>query len=475
MVFLSSIDGLIILLFFTAVIIIGFIPKKSKNNEAENFLLSNRKVGLLLFIFTNVATWYGGILGVGEFTYKYGLMSWFTQGLPYYIFALLFALFFAEKIRGTSLFTIPEKFEKVYGKRTSLISSILIFVLVSPASYLLMVGYLFSLIFDINIFWGLVITGITTAAYMMKGGFKSDVYTDVFEFFIMFGGFIVIVITAYFQFGGFGFLETNLPAGHLTLTGGASPFYLLVWFLIALWTFTDPGFHQRTNAAVDGKTAKWGIIISIGFWALFDFLTTSTGLYSKALLPNLANPVLSFPMLAEKILAPGLKGLFYAAMFATVLSTLNSFVFLSATTVGYDIIYKLQKVKDEKKIIRFTQLGIIITTILGIVLAYFFKSVIEIWFTIGSICIPGLILLVVGAYYDKLKIPGKWAVIEIIASSGTALLWFILRPGFEGTMLFELEPMIAGLAVAVVVHAAGVVKRETTDEKRETKDEKRKT
>lgn len=462
MVSLSFIDIAIILSFFAAVLVIGFLPKSAAKGESENFLLSNRKVGLFLFILTNVATWYGGILGVGEFTYKYGLASWFTQGLPYYLFALLFALFFAGKVRNASLFTIPERFEKIYGRNTSLLASILLFILVSPAPYLLMIGYLVSLIFGINIFWGLLITGVTTAAYMMKGGFKSDLYTDAFEFFIMFGGFIVMVAVAFFTFGGYSFLEKNLPAGHLSLTGNSSPLYLIVWFLIALWTFTDPGFHQRTNAARDAKTAKWGIIISILLWALFDFLTTSTGLFARATIPDLQNPVLSFPMLAEKILGPGLKGLFYAAMFATILSTLNSFVFLSATTVGYDIIFKLGKIKDEKKIIHYTRLGIVITTIIGILIAWLFDSVIQIWFSVGSICIPGLILLVIGAYYEKLRIPGRWAVIEITASTASALIWLFIRSRFEGTILFDLEPMIVGLAAAIAVHSVGYFRKDHT-------------
>jgi len=226
-----------------------------------------------------------------------------------------------------------------------------------------------------------------------------------------------------------------------------------------LWTFTDPGFHQRTNAAKDGKTAKWGIIISIFFWALFDFLTTSTGLYSRAALPNLANPVLSFPMLAEKILGPGMKGIFYAAMFATILATLNSFVFLSATTIGYDVIYKLKKVKDETKIIHYTRIGVLLTTLFGIFLAYFFNSVIEIWFTVGSICIPGLIFLVIGAYYKKFEIPGRWAAIEIIASTLAALGWFILRRYFEGSFVYEIEPMIVGLVVAGIIHLFSIRKK----------------
>ncbi|KAB2838643.1 MAG: hypothetical protein F9K45_11070, partial [Melioribacteraceae bacterium] len=153
MVTFSSLDLIIIFSFFAVVLLIGFLSGKKENGSADGYLLSGRKVGLFLFILTNVSTWYGGILGVGEFTYRYGILSWVTQGLPYYFFAILFAVFFASKIHNSSLFTIPDKLEQVYGKKVGLLSAVIIFILVSPAPYLLMVGNLLSLIFDINIFW----------------------------------------------------------------------------------------------------------------------------------------------------------------------------------------------------------------------------------------------------------------------------------------------------------------------------------
>ena len=112
---------------------------------------------MFLFVLISVSTWYGGIIGVGEFTYRYGLVSWFTQGFPYYLFAFLFAIFFAKKIREASLFTIPEKLTEVYGQKVGLISAIIVFILVSPAPYLLMVANLISLVFDVDIFISLLI------------------------------------------------------------------------------------------------------------------------------------------------------------------------------------------------------------------------------------------------------------------------------------------------------------------------------
>ncbi len=459
MVSCSSLDISIIIVFFAAVLLIGFLSGRKTKDSAEGFLLSGRKVGLLLFILTNVATWYGGILGVGEFTYRYGVVSWFTQGLPYYIFAIVFAFLFAKKVRESSLFTIPDKLEEAYGKKVGLLSALFVFVLVSPAPYLLMLANLISLIFDVPILLSLMIAIFLSAAYLFKGGYNSDLTTDAFEFFVMFAGFIVIFFFAYSQNGGFEFLSSALPEGHLKLTGDTSITFVIVWFLIALWTFTDPGFHQRCYAAKNGNVAKYGIIISVFLWACFDFLTTSTGLYSKAVLQEIDNPVLAFPLLAEEILSPGFKGIFYAALFATILSTLNSFLFLSATTVGKDLIYKLQPKESADKIKNYTRWGLLIASLMSIILAYSFDSVIQIWYSIGSLCIPSIIILVIGAYYKKLLVSKKIALIETITAFAVSFLWFLIRDNFSDVnVINEIEPMIIGLSTAILIHIYGITK-----------------
>ena len=457
MISFSTSDFVVIIIFFLAVLTIGFISGRKLGAEADDYLLSGRKVGLFLFILTNVSTWYGGILGVGEFTYRYGLVSWFTQGLPYYLFAFLFALFLAKKIRNASLFTIPDKLTEVYGKKAGLISAVFVFILVSPAPYLLMTANLISLIFKTGILTSLVLGLILSIAYLVQGGFKANIFTDSFQFFVMFGGFILILFFAYSDYGGIAYLSSKLPVRHLEITGGASPAFVIVWFLIALWTFADPGFHQRCYAAKTGDVAVKGILISIIFWAIFDFLTTSTGLYSRAVLPDISQPVQSYPLLAEKVLGPGLKGIFYAALFATIMSTLNSFLFLSGTTIGRDFIFKLNPDKSEKKLKPFTIYGLIISGILSILLAYYIPSVIEIWYTIGSFCIPGIILPVLSSYYPKFGIHKKFIISEMLLASFGSILWFFIRENFLlGNILNEIEPMLIGLAIAVIIHLYGL-------------------
>lgn len=458
MVSFSNLDIIIVILFFLIVVILGFIPKM-KNNSAESYLLSNRNVGIFLFVLTNVATWYGGILGVGEFTFKFGILSWVTQGLPYYVFAIVFAFLFAGKIRKASLFTIPDKLEEVYGRKVGLFASLLVFILISPAPYLLMIASLLSLIFGINILLALFIGIFISVVYLFKGGYRANIITDAFQFFVMFIGFIAIVYFASTTLGGLNFLKDNLPPAHLSISGGASPTFIIVWFLIALWTFADPGFHQRCYSAKSENVAKYGIIISVVLWMFFDFLTTSTGLYARALLPNMENAVLSFPILAENILGNGYKGLFYAALFATILSTLNSFLFLSATTFSRDFVYKLKKEVDDNNLIKYTRIGLIVSSIISIILAYKFSSVVEIWYNIGSIIIPGIVLLVISAYSKALRITNKYALIESIFAITASLIWLLIRPLFAMVQIIsEIEPMIVGMLIAVTIHLLGIRK-----------------
>jgi SSS family solute:Na+ symporter len=459
MISFSLTDFIVIIGFFVIVILIGFISGRKPGIKADDYLLSGRKVGLFLFILTTVSTWYGGILGVGEFTYRYGLLSWFTQGLPYYIFAFLFAIFFAKKVREASLFTIPDKITEIYGRKAGLISALIVFVLVSPAPYLLMTANLISLLFGTGILVSLVIAFLLSVCYLIQGGFRSNVYADAFQFFVMFIGFILILVIACSDFGGIGYLKANLPASYLKPGGNASLTFIIVWFLIALWTFADPGFHQRCYAAKSGNVAVKGIIISIFFWFLFDFLTTSTGLYSRAVIPNLAQPVNSYPLLAEKILAPGLKGIFYAAMFATIMSTLNSFLFLSGTTIGRDFIFQFSSKKNESKLKYYTVIGLAISGVVAIAIAYFIPSVIEIWYTVGSLCIPGIILPIVSAYYPKIRVSKKIIIIEMIAALLCSTTWYFIRNEIHSSFLVEVEPMLVGLMAASMVHLSGLFSR----------------
>ncbi len=462
-------DILIILLYFAGVLYVGYRSARRTSTAEADFLLAGRSLTLPVFVMTLVSTWYGGILGVGEFSYRYGITNWVTQGLPYYIFAVIFALFLAEKIRATNLYSIPDKLQAAYGTRTAIAGSVLTFILMTPAPYILMLSVFLQMMFGWNMIICLIVTSIVAISYLYWGGFRSDIQTDVLEFFLMFLGFAVILPFCFIRYGGFGFLQSNLPPLHLTWNGGNPVQYIIVWFFIALWTLVDPAFHQRCYAAKDGKVARKGILISIIFWLIFDFMTATAGLYARAAIPGLAQPMDAYPMLAEAVLPPLAKGMFYVGMLATIMSTLNTLVFVSAQTLGRDIILRAKKNGLEAAAASdsghlpavYTKAGFILSFILSIVLALAIPSVVNMWYSIGTVIIPGLLVPLISSYFPGMSISASFAFPAMLLGSGISTFWLIsgYTGGAIGNYPFGIEPMYPGLAVSIVIWAAGRMRK----------------
>jgi len=426
---------------------------------AADFLLAGRTLTLPMFVATLVSTWYGGILGTGEFSYTYGVASWVMFGAPYYIFALIFAFFLAGRVRATGLVTIPDKLGRHYGQPAALLGALLVFLLVTPAPYLLMLGVLAQLIFGVPLPLALILTALASLVYLAKGGFRSNVAVNLAEFVLMFAGFILIVGFAFFRFGGLSFLKPSLPAVNLTWHGGNSPQYILVWYFIGLWTLVDPGFHQRCAAARDSATARRGILVSILFWMLFDFLTTATGLYARAVLPGLENPIFAYPLLAEQLLPAAVKGLFFIGLLATVMSTLSSYAFLGGMTIGNDIAGRILRMRGKEArgaAERWSRIGLLLASIYGIVLAMTLPSVVRIWYTVGSACIPGLLLPLMASYWPGIALRPPFALASMLGGWLLAMVWMVWGLAHGGNYWWGIEPMYPGLMLSFVIGMAGI-------------------
>jgi len=455
---IAIIDKLLILLYLISVPLIGFLYSKNQRKNDENFLLAGRRLSLPAFTATLVSTWYGGILGIGEFTYFYGLLNWVTQALPYYLFAILFAVFIAPKVRKSNLYTIPDQLYQHYGKSAGLIGSVFIFLLVSPASHLLMLSILLISIFGIPFWFAVSISILFSTVYVFFGGFKSVVKTDIIQFILMFSGFAVLVITLFTKFGGVSFLKDNLPASHLQFSGGQSAQYIVVWFFIALWTFVDPGFYQRCYAARTPAVAQRGILISILFWVVFDFFTTIAGLYARALFRDVPG-LMAFPLLGVTILPPLLCGLFFISLLATIMSTLDSNSFLAAVTFGRDIIWRIKK---NVNVTHATQFGLLITLLFSVLLLYLVPSVVKIWYLMGTLFVPSLLLPLISIFIPSIQIPKCNTVVSMIASFIGTSCWLVaglyqstlINPSFP----WDIQPFFIGLMCSVIIYLYSILK-----------------
>jgi len=449
-------DLSILILYVGLLIGFGFYRTKQSGKDPEEFLLAGRKLSLPGFVVTLVATWYGGILGIGENTYSYGIQTWFIFGLPYYIFAILFAFLIAGRINETKFISIPDQFHGRFGKTAGVVSALYILFLANPAPYILSIGILLQFTTGLSFGLSLLMATGLSLSYIWIGGFKAVVRTDGLQFGFMFMGFLLLLIFSMKSSGPIS--ELVLPVSHLNITGGASIQYIVVWFFIALWTFVDPGFYQRCAAAKSPQTAKKGILISIGFWFIFDMLTLSTGLYAKALL-TAGDPLFAYPRLGAMVLPPLAYGIFITGLLATIMSTIDSLGLISAITFGRDILWRIQsptstdKLKWNNESTIFVRKGLIITAFIALILAFSIPSVVKLWYGLGSILVPGLVLPFLISF--KNNRPKENILLMMVSPVLVSIFWILLGKLLNGYP-FGLEPFYPGILTSVLVYVIKV-------------------
>lgn len=453
------VDYTLIGLYLAILLYLGLVRRLRKDSSTTELIVGGRVLTLPAFVASLVSTWYGGILGVGEYSFRYGLSNWLVFGVPYYLAAFLFAVFLAKKARESQVLTIPDRLAQAYDTKTAIAGSIIIYLMTVPAAYILMLGVLCEYLFGWPFWLGILFGTFFSIIYVYLGGFASVVRTDLFQFVLMFLGFVVLLVTVYLTYGGLDYLKAATPPSHFTWHGGRTSWYVATWYFIALATLIEPAFYQRCYAAKNATVARRGILISIVCWAFFDFLTTTSGLYARAVLPSLSNPIASYPALAMQVLPVGLLGLFALALLSTVMSTVDSYSFLAASTFGNDIMGRLLKLR-ERGILFYTRLGLVISTLLAVILALFFRSVVDIWYIFGSIGTPALLVPVFFSFVGKRRFPARYALLSIVLSGGLSLIWFVSQYVTDsGQFWFGIQPIFPGLTCSLVLYLLFAEKR----------------
>ena len=447
---INKYDLIIVFGYFIILFSVGFFRKKEGQVSQNEYILSGRRLSLPGFVITLVSTWYGAILGVGENTYLYGIQTWFIFALPYYVFAIAYAIWLSKIIWNKNILSIPDIFRKSYGDEVGIISAIFIFILSSPAPYILSLGVLINFIFQIKLIWCLLISTIFSTVYVWKGGLSSIIKTDYLQLVLMFLGFFTLIGFSWHNSVSPVMLFKSLPESHLDPLGGNSIQYVLVWFFIAVWTIIDPNFFQRCAAVKNPDIAKKGLLISVCLWFLFDLMTLTAGLYAYIfIIPK--NAIMTYPLLGFEVLPPGFLGLFLVSIFAIIMSTIDSMSFVNAITVGRDIFWRLRKKESTKNPVYLIKNGLLAVGLLSIFLSLAIPSVVKMIYTIGSIIIPGLILPFINALKSfNIRITKTQAILWIcipIAISSIAL--FMLKLNLE--FYPDIEPFYPGMFASIII------------------------
>ncbi len=461
---LGPLDAGVILVFFAAILALGF-SAKLRDHSVLQYLAAGRSLSMPAFVATLVSTWYGGILAIGDSVKAFGIGGILLLGVPYYVFAVIYSLFYAQKVRESEQISIPEMLAKRWGKSAGIVGAVLVFMLAVPAAHVLMLGTMVHLVTGWGTVISIVVGTIVGTLFLYKGGLLADVRAGLLAFVMMYVGFAVIVAWCVVHYPIAHAIQ-SLDASLLKWDGGVGWLGFTSFFILGAWTLVDPGFHQRVASARTPEIGKKGLYVCVGFWVLFDLLSITTGLYAISLLKPVPEGLEFFPLLGDKVLPSGLKAIFLCGITGTILSAMVGYTLVSGATFGREFLGRLLPERDDETIKRWTRIGFGVSCVLAIGISLTVQNVVvDLWYAYSGAVVGALILPVTAVYVPRfrLKASPTWATSSMILAFFTSFACLVYgkrtqNPTLEvslGGQKFTFGTLLPGLIVSAIVLGVG--------------------
>jgi SSS family solute:Na+ symporter len=472
-------DLLIVVTYFVSIFIAALTGKVGKDVSVEQYFLSSRNLRWYSISLSTIATNINGyqFLGMMGSAYLYGLAQASLeinaiQGIVMAAFIFV-PLFLKEQI-----ITITQFIKKRLGNTISLIYSLanlLIFSTITLGAALFWSAYAADLVFEeylsfisedrITRIAVLIISlGIFSAAYTYLGGLQAVVKTDIIQFSILlFGGFVVLLISLR-ELGGWAELYTktpqlmhlHLPREHPTLPW--THIFGLFFLNINYWC-ANQTIMQRSLAARSLKEAQTGLLVGGLIKYVMAILIVIPGIALVGILGKngLSEPDLAFPYLVKTYLPTGLMGVILCALFASLMSTVDS-TFNSLATLWSIDIYKgyLNKEATDRQVVNSGKRAILLSLCTGIFMglillvlkfdnpdAAFTHTLNELRYYINC----GIVVLICSAGF--FLFPGQRSV--LVAFFATFVFQVLFKNLFPGMNYFvrAMWVIIVGLSIVV--------------------------
>ncbi|XQW83436.1 sodium/proline symporter [Thalassotalea piscium] len=241
--------------------------------------------------------------------------------------------------------------------------------------------------------------------YTLLGGFWAVSVTDTLQGLLMALTAIVLPIVALYQVGGvdnlFTGLATSFSSEQLSFTGQYSGWMGVAFVLgmlgIGLGNPGQPHVVNRFMALEHASSIKKASIIGIGWPVIVYAGMLILGLCARLLVPGAENNEQILFSVTTLLFHPILAGIIIAAVLSAIMSTADSQLLVSASSMSYD----LKKDLSPRASLLLSRLAVLTMCLVSMLIALFapeaiFSRVLFAWAAIGSAFAPLLIVLLLG-------------------------------------------------------------------------------
>ena len=444
---------IIIIIYFLGMLAIGVVSK-AKTREADDFFVAGRKNSSLFVTGSLLATIIGGsgTVGMAGLGFQRGLTGawWLLVGS---IGLICLGLFFAKKVRGFALYTLPELVEKQYDRRMSLAASILIVIswIGITAAQIIAAGKILGILGMGSPALWMVIFTVVFVGYTVLGGQYAIIRTDTLQAFIILAGIFGGLALLLSRLGGWGGLQSSLSPEQFAFPisstfGGVELVSLLL--VVGLTYVVGPDMYSRLFCARDDKTAR-----ASTFWTALliipaAFAITLIGMGAAALFPHIS-PEQALPTVIKEVFSPFLGGIVLAALLCAVMSSADTTLLSASTILSVDIVGWFKPSLKQRNIIPRSRWLIILLGICSLIVALVLKGVISALLFAYTIYTCGVILPVIAGFFkNRLKVTPTGALAALIGGGALGLISKLPGIGIKYLDLGAL--LLSGLLLFIV-------------------------
>jgi len=343
---LTSIDYIVIALYFVLTAALGFIAKRMIHG-LEDYFAAGRKAPWWVAALSHHVSGYSAFAFVGyaAVAYNVGFNVWTLFALPCFIGVTIGAFVWAPRWVRLRVLTPVEYLERRFNNLVRQLiawSGILIKFMDEGLK-------LYALAVAVKVCTGLPLDetiigcGMVAMLYLIVGGLWAEIMTDVAQFVVQFAITLFLVPVVLSAVGGWSQMWAQLPPGHYTLFSDRFNLpYLLVFGAVITMSYNGGswGLAQRFYALGRPRDAQKAALLSALLYLLYPLAIYLPVWAAPLVLGPVARPEEAYILMAQHFLPgilPGLLGLFIAAMFAATMSMVDSDINALAAVFTKDI------------------------------------------------------------------------------------------------------------------------------------------
>ncbi|MHB0957878.1 MAG: sodium:solute symporter family protein [Pirellulaceae bacterium] len=476
------IDGSIVGMYLLATMVAGIMVRKYVS-RVDDFLVAGREMNVYLGIASLAATEFGIV------TCMYSAQAGYTRGFAGSIpgicnavamFVIGWTGFCVKPLRDSGVITIPELFEKRYGKFVRWLAGVVIVLggLLNMGVFLRVGGQFLVVCCGMNLKYleiAMTVLLLGVAVYTIMGGMLSVLVTDFLQFIVMSLGMLIVsflilslvswdrlvdAVEVHYGEGGFNpFLNENL--------GWEFVLSNLLTNIAAVLTWQT--CIARLLSAKDSKTGRKIYTRTAFFFVCRWIIPGLWGIAALAMIePTVVETIgsqfgerdgtlFAMPYLLATIVPAGMMGVLVAAMLAADMSTDSSYMLTWGSVIYNDILGPFRRTRwSEKRGILWNRC---IVALIGVFLLFWglwYKLEGNLWEylqTTGSIYLASMsVLLIACCYWSRANNWGAIAALvvgAVLPVLALSLNLFIKVPMVDaaGTqVLKEGQVVLEGLA-----------------------------